>query len=91
MSGREAIVGVGVEESGLAAVTVSAERHVHAVAANHVLAEDIFISLGRAPEREAGVLLAELADGLQLLDLLAFGNECYDVGELVSLEVSLRG
>ena len=79
----------GPLKSGLAAVAVSAERHVHAVASNHVLAEDVFVPLLSASEREAGVLLAEFADGLEFLDLLTFGNECDYLWELVSLEVSL--
>ena len=54
-------------------MALTAERHVHVGASDHALA-----LLGGSAERERGVLLAEFADGRQLLDLLAQGNQLVD-------------
>ena len=51
-------------------MALPAQRHVHVLAPDHVLV----VLAGRA-EREAGVLLAELADGGQLGDFFALGDQ----------------
>ena len=57
-------------------MTLSAERHVHILSTNHRLA----VLAGRS-ESEAGVLLAQLADGGQLLDLFTLWDQLENVGE----------
>jgi len=52
------------------------ERHVHVSATNQRYA----VRWG-CPKREACVLLAQLADGAELLDLLALGNQSDDVAK----------
>ena len=55
-------------------MALATERHVHVRAANERGA-----ALGRGSKREAGVLLAKLAYGRQLLDLLALRDQREDL------------
>jgi len=66
-------------------VALPAQGHVHILTSDHVR---VFLT-GRA-EGKTGVLLAELADGGELLDLFAFGDEGDDVGEGSSEEGTLQ-
>ena len=66
-------------------MTLTAEGHVHVLSANHHVAV-----LAGCSERIAGVLLAELADGGQLLDLLTFGNQLQYAWEGTTHEGSLQ-
>lgn len=73
-------------ELGLASVALPTEGHVHVGAANQRVA-----LLGSGPKREAGILLAKLADSRQLLYLLALGNQGDDVGKCAAQEGALKG
>ena len=66
-------------------MALAAQRHVHVFSSNHRLAV-----LAGSAEREACVLLAELADGRQFLYLLALGDEAEDCGEGATQESALQ-
>ena len=67
-------------------MALATERHVHVRAANERGA-----ALGRGSKGEAGVLLAKLAYGRQLLDLLALRDQREDVLEATPQERALKG
>lgn len=81
-----AIEGVLLVKLGLTGVALATERHVHVSATNHGRA-----TLRCGSKRKAGVLLAQLADGRQFLDLLAFGDQSQYVLEATAQEGSLKG
>ena len=66
-------------------MALSTQRHVHVLATDHHLAV-----LARRAESETRVLLAQLADGRQLLYLLALGNQGQNVGESSAEEGALE-
>ena len=66
-------------------MALTAERHVHILSTNHHVA----VLAGRS-ERVAGVLLAELADGSQLLNLLTLGDQLEYAWEGTTHEGSLQ-
>ena len=83
---RVACEGVVLVKFGFAGVALATERHVHVSTANQRGA-----ALGRGSRREAGVLLAKLAYGRQLLDLLALRDQREDVLEATPQERALKG
>ena len=66
-------------------MALTAERHVHILSTNHHVA----VLAGRS-ECVAGVLLAELADGSQLLNLLTLGDQLEYAWEGTTHEGSLQ-
>ena len=76
---------IGRVENGLTCMALSAERHVHILAPDHINV----ILAGRA-KGETSILLAQLADGCEFGDLFALGDEGDDVGEGSSEEGTLQ-
>ena len=66
-------------------MALSAQRHVHVLATDHRLAV-----LAGSAERETCVLLAELADGAELLYLLALRDQVQYIGERSTQESPLQ-
>jgi len=83
---RVACEGVVFVKFGFAGVALATQRHVHVSAANQR-----GTALRRCSKCEAGVLLAKLAYGRQLLDLLALRDQREDVLEAAAQERALKG
>ena len=79
------LIGVILLEFSFADVTIATQRHVHVLTSDHCLA--IF---ARRAERETRVMFAKLANGLQLLNLFAFGDQVQDRGERASQKGTLK-
>lgn len=65
-------------------VALATQWHIHVLSADHRLAV-----LARRTEREARILLAQLANRSQFFNLLTLGNEVENVREGASQECAL--